>query len=53
MASITPLEGVRIIRQKLIIWNKRMQRMDFSSPGPMISVWDKRICRAHAQTWKE
>ena len=38
MARITPLEGVMIIRQKFMIWNKIMQRMDFSRPGPMISV---------------
>ena len=38
MARITPLEGVMIIRQKLMIWNKTMHSMDFSRPGPMISV---------------
>ena len=37
-ASSTPLDGVRRIRQKLMIWKLTIVNSDFTVPGPVMSV---------------
>ena len=38
MANATPLVGVRTTRQKFRMWKVAMQRRDFTTPGPVMSV---------------